>query len=530
MIRTLLKKQLTEIFRSYFYNFKKNKARTKAGIVGMFVIFVLLMIGVIGGMFAFLAYTMCEPLSSAGVDWLYFLIFGMLAIVFGTFGSVFNTFSGLYLGKDNDLLLSMPVPIRAILVSRLLGVYLMGLMYSGMVCLPAMILYWITVGPTLENVLCGVGWFFGISVFILILSCVLGWVVARISVKLKNRSFITVLLALVFLALYYFVYFKAQTLLRELIANAVVYGEKIKGSAWALYAFGQSAVDWRFLLGSLAIVLALFALTCWVLNKSFLKIATASRAVAKVKYREKAAKLRSVPSALLRRELDHFTKSPNYMLNCGLGIVLLPALAILLLVVGGDLKAMIGATFGPDAMRFFPVLACAGAGSIASMIDTTPPSVSLEGKSLWIVQSLPVAPWKALQAKLRMQLVLGAVPVLFCSVSIAILFAQNVLQGILIVLFCLATLFFYAAFGLLMSVKMPMLTWTNEMIPVKQSGAVAIALLGGMAWSIAFGGLYFLVDLDATLYIAIGLAINLVLGILCYAWLRRKGAARFARL
>ena len=54
MIRTLLKKQLTEIFRSYFYNFKKNRARTKAGIVGMFVLFVILMLGVIGGMFGFL--------------------------------------------------------------------------------------------------------------------------------------------------------------------------------------------------------------------------------------------------------------------------------------------------------------------------------------------------------------------------------------------------------------------------------------------------------------------------------------------
>ena len=38
MIRTLLKKQLTEIFRSYFYNYKKNKIRSKGGIIGMFVL------------------------------------------------------------------------------------------------------------------------------------------------------------------------------------------------------------------------------------------------------------------------------------------------------------------------------------------------------------------------------------------------------------------------------------------------------------------------------------------------------------
>ena len=61
---------------------------------------------------------------------------GLLAVLLGAFGSVFNTYSGLYLSKDNDLLLSMPIPVRSIMVSRLLGVYLMGLMYSGVVMLP----------------------------------------------------------------------------------------------------------------------------------------------------------------------------------------------------------------------------------------------------------------------------------------------------------------------------------------------------------------------------------------------------------
>ena len=56
---------------------------------------------------------------------------GLLAVLLGAFGSVFNTYSSLYLSKDNDLLLSMPIPVRSIMASRLLGVYLMGLMYSG---------------------------------------------------------------------------------------------------------------------------------------------------------------------------------------------------------------------------------------------------------------------------------------------------------------------------------------------------------------------------------------------------------------
>ena len=123
------------------------------------------------------------------MDWLYFTIMALLAIVLGAFGSVFNTYSSLYLAKDNDLLLSMPIPVRTILLSRLLSVYLMGLMYSGVVLLPAMIVYWVTVcgraAAPLQAVCCCL---LLVTIFVLTLSCALGWVVARISLKLKHQQ------------------------------------------------------------------------------------------------------------------------------------------------------------------------------------------------------------------------------------------------------------------------------------------------------------------------------------------------------
>ena len=137
MLKLLVKKQLFEIFRSYFYDAKKNKARTKGATIGYIVMFVLLMVCLLGTMFGVLSNTMCGPLAEMGMDWLYFVIMGMMAVFLGAFGSVFNTYSGLYLAKDNDLLLSMPIPVRVIMTSRLLSVYLMGLMYSAIVILPA---------------------------------------------------------------------------------------------------------------------------------------------------------------------------------------------------------------------------------------------------------------------------------------------------------------------------------------------------------------------------------------------------------
>ena len=51
MLKTLVKKQLMEIFRSYFYNAKTNKKRSTAGIIAYILLFAALMIGGRGGGF-----------------------------------------------------------------------------------------------------------------------------------------------------------------------------------------------------------------------------------------------------------------------------------------------------------------------------------------------------------------------------------------------------------------------------------------------------------------------------------------------
>lgn len=232
MVNVLLKKQLFEIFRSYFYDAKKNRPRSRASTILFFVLYAVLMIGFVGGMFVLLAWSICQPLVASGMGWLYFTLFAGLAILLGVFGSVFNTFSSLYQAKDNDLLLSMPIPIRAILASRLLGVYLMGLMFSGVVLLPAVIFYWCAADASPSAIAGGVMLVLAVSLFVLVLSCVLGWVVAKISAKLKRKNFLTVFIALVFFGLYYMVCFRASDLLNELLANLTAVGDAVRGAAY----------------------------------------------------------------------------------------------------------------------------------------------------------------------------------------------------------------------------------------------------------------------------------------------------------
>lgn len=94
-------------------------------------------------------------------------------------------------------------------------------------------------------------------------------------------------------------------------------------------------------------------------------------------YREKAVKRRSIDGALFGKELARFTASPNYMLNSGLGILLLPISGILLLWKGGTVVSLLNEAFTSQS-SCAEVLLCTGVCAIASMNDMATPSVSLE--------------------------------------------------------------------------------------------------------------------------------------------------------
>ena len=531
MLKLLVKKQLFEIFRSYFYDAKKNKARTKGATIGYIVMFVLLMVCLLGTMFGVLSNTMCGPLAEMGMDWLYFVIMGMMAVFLGAFGSVFNTYSGLYLAKDNDLLLSMPIPVRVIMTSRLLSVYLMGLMYSGIVILPAILVYWFTVPVTAGRILGGVVLPVDISLFVLTLSCALGWVVAKISLKLKRKSFITVIVSLVFFGLYYFVCFRSQAMITDLLLNAEDVGNRIKG-IYPLYLFGRVGCgDGVAMLIVSAVVIALLALVWYLIARSFLHIATASGNTAKTVYHEKAVKPVSADAALLRKELGRFSASPLYMLNCGLGTVFLVVLAVLALIKGREVFLMMNALFA-GGEGFVTVLAALCLCLLAGSNDISTPSVSLEGKSLWIAQSLPIDPWQALRAKLRMHLLITELPLVACAVCVAAVSGAALPEIVMMLVTPMVYVVLSAAFGLFMGLKRPNLNWTSEVAPIKQGLAVFLSMFVGWLVAVALGFLYYalMARVGAVAFLLAVTALFAVLALVLVRWLKTSGAKIYQHL
>lgn len=112
--------------------------------------------------------------------------------------------------------------------------------------------------------------------------------------------------------------------------NANSIGRTLKVKAFPLYLFGQGGVgNVIAAISTLCIFIVLFLATWMLIEKSFLSIATTSGPGKKLVYKNKEFKAQPVDAALLSKEFARFVSSANYMLNCGLGIVMLLIVGIL---------------------------------------------------------------------------------------------------------------------------------------------------------------------------------------------------------
>lgn len=240
MLKTLVKKQLQGMLTARYRTGKGGKQKSKAG----FLVYALLMLYV-AGVLCFLFFSMmqslCAPLLSAGLGWLYFALAGILAVVLAVVGSVFLTQATLYEAKDNELLLSLPIPPSKILLARMLSLYVQNFLFGGLVFLPAVIVYGMTTAMSRASLVFCVLLCFLLPLLSLALTCVLAWLTALLTSRMRNKTVFTMVLSLAFLGAYFYFYYQINDYLQLLIANSRAVGTNIRKVLYPLYQMGLAA-------------------------------------------------------------------------------------------------------------------------------------------------------------------------------------------------------------------------------------------------------------------------------------------------
>ena len=508
MIKTLLKKQLSELFAAFFAKMKKSK-KSSAATIALFAILMVFIIASFSIMFFSIGIVFADAFASTGLDWFYFALFGILATMLGVVGSVFMTHSMVYDAKDNELLLSMPIKPSYILFVRIAALYVIDFIFEALVLIPSYVAYAIFAGVT--------------AMFL----------VALISSRLKGKgkSLIVMIISVGFFAVYYYFCFKMQEYLTLIIANSDVIGEKIKTFVYPVYSMGRAvAGDAVSLLIFVAIVGAVFGIIYFILSKSFIKISTSKRSGAKVKYKEKAYKAGSAGAALLKKEFSFLWSSPTYMLNCVLGSAFFLLLAVFSVIKRDVFTNMLDIYPGMENM--FALMGVAVLCFIATMNPITAPSISLEGKTLWLLRSSPVSSLQVLNAKFYMHILLTAPFALIASLCLFFSMKADIFMTIAGTVFVLLFVVFYAAIGILLNLKFPKFDWTNHSVAVKQSMSVILSMLIGWAVMILLTILYIFTGkyMDVEIFMTIAEVISLVLAGGSVLLMRKQGVKMFEKL
>ena len=122
---------------------------------------------------------------------------------------------------------------------------------------------------------------------------------------------------------------------------------------------------------------------------------------------------------------------------------------------------------------------------LVSMNCTTSASLSLEGKSRWLMCSAPVEAKTILQSKIAVNLTL-VLPILLVSmIFLRIVFPLSIAETVLLFITPTVYTFFIAVIGMWLNIKFPRYDWTSEYYAMKGGAVSVLASIGvGAACSI----------------------------------------------
>lgn len=493
---------------------QKKKNNTGMLVLLAFVFIYLIIVGC--GMMCALFATLAQPYHAQGLDWLYFSTAGLLALGISVFGGVFTTQNQLYAAKDNNMLLAMPITPNAILLSRMIPLLVLNLLFASMVMIPAIVMYAILVSASLGSILLQLASLLGIVFFAQAISCLFGWLL-HLLLRRMNKSLASVLFMALFLGIYFGIYSQAGNILQTMTANSQVIAGTLQSWVWPLYAMGMGCTFQPLLcLVFLSICAICFFIVCRLLSATFLRSATGSSHNGKKrKLSITDTKTKSPISAIVQKEWKKFLGSPVYLTNMGLGVILTLALPIAGFIFRDKLTEVFAAM--PALQSKIPLLICAILSFACSTSCISTPSVSLEGKNIWILKAMPISSRDILLGKLYFHCILTVPTSMVSGFLLSVIFDCSPLGVLLCTLIpgLLCTL--SGLLGLWAGLMWCKLDFISEAYPCKQSISVAVCMFGMMGLPLILGLAYALLLPASSPVAFLTIAASLLI-ILCFAF------------
>ncbi len=404
----------------------------------------------------------------------------LLILVF----SIFETKGVLFGFGDYDIVMSWPVDIRAVAASRVASMYAYNFIYGFLLLFPAGVIYALKAGPA--------WWFYPLFLVLMllipalptILGAMLGTALTLATARMKKSNLFSIVAQMALVIGIMALSMRGSTSITD--------PSKITDSAYAIKHliettyppavwFQNTLADgslpdlaWLLLLTIVSVGLLLL----W-LGRNFVFINSRIQSKPRGETFVMRRQVRTgKASALFRRELKRYFSSTLYVVNTAFGYVMLLAAGAAIMLKAADvLKFLDMQDVSPTALAAAVPFVL---GWIASMGSTTASSISMEGKSLWIVKSLPVSARDWFFSKLMVTLVMAVPCIIIASTMAVIGLKPGITDAIWMYLIPLSYSIAFGVFGLWLNIRMPRLDWKTEAEVVKQGGSTMVSIFAGM--------------------------------------------------
>lgn len=438
-----------------------------------------------------------------------YLAMGLMLFAFTVLMLVFPyILSKIYLSKDVETMLSLPLTAKEILLSKLVGLSLTSLIYALFLAFPFIIKYGLAQGQGLLYYIYG---FLGVFLVALGFISILGLIVIVFMLwagKLPRFrgavQFISMIVAMVMsLGLNYYIQSQAIQSPGELMEKIALGSRGLLEAIlpafpnvrWLLLAMEES----RSLRGFAYFVLLLVAssllayLVAWFAAPLMVKGVLSSKIVSNKKIkRPKSNHSSSVAMHIFKKEFSDIIRTPLYAFNTLGGGIILP-IALLMPVFAQTNISISEIRKFSSYLLFVPlsklklnllvlligILLGMVLGSMGNPLSS---SFSREGKHIWLMKSLPISVKDQLLGRMLLGLVFQII--IIAPLFALLVFLINPPIDLLISLFvgnCLSSVI-VGLLGLTVDSIRPKLVWDNPQEAMKQNLNIMISMFSSWAF------------------------------------------------
>ncbi len=506
---TLLRVQFLSLFGINKMVHKKKKGMSVGflGLSGVAIFFVVLISAIAyiyAKMFAEVYLVLGKPKE--------FLIsiFALINVVCLIF-SFYTSSSNLYGGKDFDLLNAMPIKTHVIILSKLVFMYIADLIFAVLILVPSIFVQFDMLGGIGNNELIRLGIMsLFMPVFPMVISIVLGALVALISTNFKKKSLVQSLLyAVVFLSIY------GVSLIDTDLMDTLA---PIKKMYLLFPLVEKGALSYAYTALFCGVSALVFGLVFFVVSKTYNALNTKLKSVKRSKtFTLGVYQRKSQLKVLLKKEFSLLFSAPIYAMNTLLGTVFV--------LIGGVVFTIISFNAGMVEVGITFAIIMQALFAFALMISpTTAVSISVEGNTFYLMRTMPISTKKLLNVKLLVNFLVGAVPALISAIAFAI--SLNGVSVWFILLGILNSALYSILggnLGLLFNLLFPMMKWDNITKAVKQSFSVFFTVLIGMLMAGGVFCLLFFATLEKEISLLIIFVVLAFLSALTYYLIMKNG-------